>query len=103
MASREPAPTNRYNRISIGDVGFIRWGRFHLLFSAGCQLGLGERRLGIDVPSTFEELHIGDSDFRDPLDPGPLNTDTVRNVNVGGNALASVKLCVQFFELSFHF
>ena len=98
MASREPAPTNRYNRISIGDVGFVRWGQFHLLFSAGRPLG--ERQLGIDVPSTFEELYVGDSGFRQPLDPRPLKTDTVQKMKVTASATG---LCVQVFESSFHF
>jgi hypothetical protein len=97
MASREPAPTNRYNRIRIGDVGFVRRGQFNLLFSAGCPLG--ERQPGIHVPLTFEELHVGASVFRQPLDPRPLKTDTVHKIKVDASAIG---MCVQFFELSSH-
>ena len=100
MTPREPAPTDRYNCISIGDVGFIRWGQFNLLFHAGRPLG--EQDLGTDVPYTFEELPIGESVFRDPLDPGSFNTDTVRKIKVNASASASVVLCVQPFELSSH-
>ena len=100
--SREPSPTQRYTRINIGDIGFIRWGRFHLLFSAGCQLGLGERRPGFDVPLTFEELHVGDIEPRLPLPPGPLGTDTIRETSARVGASVSAALCVQFFESSAH-
>jgi hypothetical protein len=97
MASREPAPTNRYNRIRIGDVGIVRRGQFNLLFSAGCPLG--ERQPGSDVPLTFEELQVGASVFRQPLDLRPLKTDTVHKFNVDASAAG---LCVQFFESSSH-
>jgi hypothetical protein len=99
-ASREPAPTQRYNRISVGDVGFIRCGQFHLLFSAGCPLG--ERRLGIDVPLTFEELDVGTPEFRQPRLPGCLHTDTVREIRASVDASVSIALCVQLFELPSH-
>lgn len=49
---REPAPTRKYERINFGDVGFIRYGQFHLLFSVGRPLG--DRRLGTDFPASFE-------------------------------------------------
>ena len=77
--SREPAPTND-TRVNIGDVGFIRNGRFHLLFSAGCPLG--ERELGVHVPITFEELTIGTPVFGQPRLPGCLRTETVREVGL---------------------
>lgn len=79
--SREPAPTQNYKRINFGDVGFIRGGQFHLLFSAGRPLG--ERRPGIDVPLTFEELKVGTPVFRQPRRPGCLRTDTVREIGAG--------------------
>ena len=100
MASREPAPTQRYSRISVGDVGFIRWGQFHLLFSAGRQLG--GRQPGIDVPSTFEELHIGDLEFRQPLSPGCLHTYAFREIKASVGASVSLVLYVQSIESSFH-
>ena len=90
--SREPAPTHNYTRISIGDVGFIRRGQFHLLFSAGCPLG--ERQLGDDVPDTFEELSIGTPVFGQPRLPVCLRTDTVREVGAGLGATVSTTLYV---------
>ena len=101
-ASRDPTPTDRYNRINVGDVGFIRWGRFNLLFSASCSLGLGGRRPGFDVPLTFEELHVGDPQHRQPLPPVPLYTETVRKIEAGAGASVSVGLCVRLSESPSH-
>lgn|ERR1700753_487605 len=91
---REPAPTN-YTRVRIGDVGFIRRGQFHLLFSAGSPLG--ERRLGIDVPDTFEELKVGSPAFSQPRLPTCLRTDTVRELGVGLGAAVSTPVYVPSF------
>ncbi|KAF9777464.1 hypothetical protein BJ322DRAFT_573293 [Thelephora terrestris] len=74
----EPAPTSKYTRISIGDVGFIRQGRFHLLFSAG--IPLGERERGVDVPNTFEPLEVGTTEAGEPRDPGCLAARTSQQV-----------------------
>ncbi|KAF9789164.1 hypothetical protein BJ322DRAFT_524714 [Thelephora terrestris] len=73
----EPTPTSKYTRVSIGDVGFIRQGRFHLLFSAG--LPLGKRKLGVDVPNTFEHLRIGTTEPGGPRDPGCVAAKTSRH------------------------
>ena len=89
--SREPAPTN-YTRVTVGDVGFIRRGRFHLLFSAGSPLG--ERRRGEDVPTTFEELTVGTPVRDQPRFPSCLCTNTVREVGAGLGAAVSTTLCV---------
>jgi hypothetical protein len=89
---REPAPTYNYGRINIGDVGFIRRGQFHLLFSAGSPLG--ERQLGEDVPVTFEELAVGTPVSGQPRLPGCLHTDTVREVGAGLGATASTTVYV---------
>lgn len=32
---RDPSPLDNYERVRLGDVGFIRGGAFHLLFNAG--------------------------------------------------------------------
>ena len=72
--SREPAPNHNYERVRLGDVGYIRRGRFHLLFSAGCPLG--SRQLGVDVPEAFEPLDIGPITFGEPRLPGCLGTST---------------------------
>jgi len=89
---REPAPTHNYPRINIGDVGFIRRGQFHLLFSAGSPLG--DRRLGDDVPATFEELTVGTPVSGQPRLPGCLRTDTVREIGAGFGATVPTALCV---------
>ena len=88
--SREPSPTTRYPRINVGDVGFIRRGKFHLLFSAGTPSG--DRRLGDDVPTTFEPVGVGVLDLSQPRQPGCLRTSTVRQVGVGLGATASPSL-----------
>ena len=80
---REPAPIYSYERVNLGDVGYIRRGRFHLLFSAGCPLG--SRKLGVDVPRTFEPLDIGRVIYSQPLGPGCLCTSAVKQKgNDGG-------------------
>ena len=89
---REPAPTN-YPRICLGDVGFIRDGQFHLLFSAGCQLG--ERQLGSDVPDTFEELTVGTPVFKQPRVPRCLCTDTIREIGASVGVGVSPTLYVE--------
>ncbi|KAF9789171.1 hypothetical protein BJ322DRAFT_525814 [Thelephora terrestris] len=72
----EPTPTSKYNRISIGDVGFIRQGRFHLLFSAA--LPLGKRKPGVDVPNTFEQLRVGTTEPGGPRPAGCVAARTSR-------------------------
>ena len=74
--TREPAPLSSYKRIQPGDVGYIRAGCFHLLFSAGCPLG--ERQPGVDVPLTFKPLDVGPIANRQPRLPGSLSTTNVR-------------------------
>ena len=76
MYPREPAPIYSYKRIRLGDVGYIRRGRFHLLFSAGHSLG--SHRLGTDVPLTFEPLDIGPIISNETRLPGYLCAGTVR-------------------------
>ena len=93
---REPAPTHNYPRINIGDVGFIRRGQFHLLFSAGSPLG--DRRLGDDVPATFEELTVGTPVSGQPRLPGCLRTDAVREIGAGLAATVSTTLYVLSLE-----
>ncbi|KAF9789356.1 hypothetical protein BJ322DRAFT_530970 [Thelephora terrestris] len=84
----EPAPTSNYTRITIGDVGFIRRGQFHLLFSAAPPLG--ERERGVDVPATFEQLNVGNLASTQPRQPGCLRTSTVREVEADFGATASI-------------
>ncbi|KAF9789571.1 hypothetical protein BJ322DRAFT_1043018 [Thelephora terrestris] len=82
----EPSPTSRYTRISVGDVGFIRRGQFHFLFSAGTPLE--ERTRGEDVPATFEPLDVEATESRPPRQPGCLRTSTVRQIRTSTCAAA---------------
>ena len=86
-SGREPAPIYSYKRIRLGDVGYIREGRFHLLFSAG--IPLGTRELGVDVPDTFEPLDVGHFIHGKIRPPGYLRTSTVREIgaDVGASAV----------------
>jgi len=90
--SRQPAPTRSYPCISIGDVGFIRRGQFHLLFSAGSTLG--DRQLGVDVPSTFEQLNVGPPVSGQPRRPACLHTPTVRQIGATLDPTESTTPCV---------
>ena len=89
--SRQPAPVD-HARIAIGDVGFVRDGRFHLLFSAGSPLG--ERQLGEDVPTTFEQLKVGTLVRDEPRQPGYLCTATIREIKLGLDATIPTALYV---------
>lgn len=51
MHRRQPAPLHNYDKVEIGDVGYLKDGQFHLLFSAG--RSCGSRSLGEDVPRNF--------------------------------------------------
>ena len=85
--TREPAPLD-YTRIQLGDVGYVRRGCFNLLFSAGRPLG--ERKLGEDVPLTFEPLTVGPVINVQPRLPGYLSTNTVieTGVSLGASVCA---------------
>ena len=48
-------------------MGYIRRGRFHSLFSAGCLLG--SCKLGVDVSLTFEPLDVGHVIYSQPRYP----------------------------------
>lgn len=82
LGCREPT------QIKLADVGYIREGRFHLLFSAG--LPLGTRKLGIDVPFTFEPLDFGLVVRSQPRPPGYLRTSTVEEIGVDMGASSFV-------------
>jgi len=61
-------------------VGFIRDGQFSLLFSAGSPLG--DRQLGNDVPTTFEQLIVGTPTHVEPRGPGCLRTPNVQQLGI---------------------
>ena len=94
-SSRDPTPPEKYARIKVGDVGFIRRGKFYLLFSAGCPVG--NRKLGDDVPATFEPLDVGTL-YPGLSRRGPrcLRTSTVRQVGVNLGVTASAGLYAVF-------
>ena len=97
--SREPNPAHD-KRIRIGDVGFIRRGKFHLMFHAGPSL-TRTRRLGHDVPSTFKPLTIGDTIFCEPRPPDCLCTEVVEEYEAGLGATTSTTLYAPPLRLSF--
>ena len=78
MTIREPGPHSYFKHIQLGDVGYIREGCFHLLFSAGCPLG--EREPGVHVPLNFKELKVGQIFNRQPREPGYLATKSVQAI-----------------------
>ncbi|KAF9780741.1 hypothetical protein BJ322DRAFT_1163397 [Thelephora terrestris] len=82
----EPSPTSGYTRIKIGDVGFIRSGQFHLLFSASSPSE------GQDVPTTFEQLDIGTPEPKQPRQPGCRGTHSVRQVTANAGISVSGNL-----------
>lgn len=97
MIAREPAPTVSLQPTKVGDVGYIRRGHFHLLFSAGCPLG--ERQLGVDVPPTFEPLTVGHIVYSQPRLPGSLSVNSIREtgVSLGASACPVPYVCFVAF------
>lgn len=74
LITREPAPRG-FERVQLGDVGYISGGGFNLLFSAGRPLD--GRQPGVDVPADFEELMV-ERMHREPRAPGCLVTKGVK-------------------------
>jgi len=66
----EPSPPSPHNPVEIGDVGFIRKGRFHRLFNALLSAGHPSHQLG--VPEYHEPLVLNLSShvIRGMLSPG---------------------------------
>ena len=92
---REPGPIYSYRRVRLGDVGYIRRGRFHLLFSAG--ISLEPRVLGTDVPLSFEPLNVGPIISGEVRLPGYLRTDTVQQIGADVGGSVAIPLCVRNF------
>ena len=44
---------------------------------------MGERQLGVDVPTAFEQLDVGTPETDEPRQPGCLHTSTVRPLGAG--------------------
>ena len=82
FTTRQPAPLEDYDRVAIGDVGYIQRGHFVLLFRAAGEIGT--RRLGIDVPEDFVPLEIGAVVRDQPRLPRTcLHTTYVRQLGTG--------------------
>ncbi|THH29923.1 hypothetical protein EUX98_g4273 [Antrodiella citrinella] len=90
IALWQPAPLPYYDKVKIGDVGYVRGGHFHLLFSAGCPLG--DRELGRDVPLDFRPLDPLSLSVvsGQPRKPGALATRSIRVI--GGETGVSVDI-----------
>ncbi|TCD66570.1 hypothetical protein EIP91_001238 [Steccherinum ochraceum] len=88
LALWQPAPLNYYPKIQIGDVGYLRDGQFHLLFSAGCPLN--DREPGLDVPEDFVQLDVGPIISLQPRDEGALPTKTVEIIGGGASAALTI-------------
>ena len=96
-----PPPPKKGTRIKIGDVGFVRRRKFHLLLgSAGSPLG--DRKLGDDVLTTFEPLNIRALDDGLSRQPDCLCTDTVQKFGADVTAGASAGLYTPFPQLLFN-
>ena len=95
IVRREPGPIYSYKRVSLGDVGYIRQGRFHLLFSAGIPLGPRER--GKDVPSTFEQLEVGPIIKGENIPSEKIVAKAVRKIGVDVGVSAAVAGCVRAY------
>ena len=91
---REPSPiVDQYSCISIGDVGFLRNGQFHLLFSAARPPDNWEE--GVHVPEGFQKLILIQPLVpRDPLSPQSFRSKTVRRVKAGLGTKESTSMCV---------
>ncbi|TCD66571.1 hypothetical protein EIP91_001239 [Steccherinum ochraceum] len=73
LAIWNPLPqSSLYDKLKIGDVGYVREGEFFVLFSAASPLGA--RRLGQDVPSDFGQLSVGELMRREPRPPAALRS-----------------------------
>ena len=73
----EPSPGGRYAAVNIGDVGFIRTGRFHRLFNILLSRDDPSHRDG--VPQRHEQLILG---IRSPIDTGTLRPNDFRSYGV---------------------
>ena len=101
IVRREPEPIYSYKRVNLGDVGYIRQGRFHLLFSAGIPLGPRER--GRHVPYTFEQLEVGPT-IKKTHPPDEIIAKAVRKIgaDVGVSAAIARRVRAYFCLTSYH-
>ena len=76
-------------------MGFIRRGKFYLLFSASSPLG--DRKLGDDVPHTFEQLNVRTPELSESRKPTCLHTATIRQVGAEIGTTVPTTLYVRLF------
>lgn len=90
-----PEPSPDYGPVQLADVGYIADGKFHRLFNAGLPADHpSHERLG--VPEGFEPLTgMEISSVERFIDPGPLHSETVRQISVGAglSGFGSLLLC----------
>jgi len=86
-------------RSTVSNVSdWVTWATFaeaapvYCLFSAGCSLAEGQR--SVHVPPTFKPLNVGPIIYGQPLLPGHLSTNTVRETGVGFDISMSSVPCV---------
>ena len=93
VSAREPSPIRgSFERVKVGDVGYVRRGRFHLLFSAGCKpANMGP---GVNALPTFEPLTIGNTIYSQPRPPGYLYTGVSRETRPGPTESVDTVPCV---------
>ena len=80
--SRQPSPTRTYERVNIGDVGFIREGRFYLLFSA---IHSRRKQRGRKLPDSFEKMQWDKNTDTAPYefrDPGCLHVGATKMIGM---------------------
>jgi len=74
----DPTPTRSGMPVKIGDVGFIRWGKFHRLFNALLPANDPSHELG--VPEDHEPLVLN---YLGPVNAGSLSCGYYSSAEVG--------------------
>ena len=87
---RQPAPLDYYDKVNIGDVGYIKEGQFHLLFNTGPQKD-DERVIGQDVPEGFCPIEHLKGFPKEPRRPGAISTGSIKKLD--GSVSVGVYVC----------